>query len=40
MLLPDQIDFNGPFPKLSRRLRLGVVGRRACVGNASDGRAP
>ena len=26
MLLPDQIDFNGPFPKLSRRLRLGVVG--------------
>jgi len=26
MLLPDQIDFEGPFPKLSRRLRLGVVG--------------
>lgn len=25
-LLPDQIDFNGPFPRLSRRLRLGVVG--------------
>ncbi|WP_371169357.1 Gfo/Idh/MocA family protein [Aliiroseovarius sp. 2305UL8-7] len=26
MLLPDQIDFDAPFPKLSRRLRLGVVG--------------
>ena len=26
MLLPDQINFEGPFPKLSRRLRLGVVG--------------
>ena len=26
MLLPEQIDFNGPFPRLSRRLRLGVVG--------------
>ncbi len=26
MLLPKQIDFEGPFPKLSRRLRLGVVG--------------
>ena len=26
MLLPHQIDFEGPFPKLSRRLRLGVVG--------------
>ena len=25
-LLPDQIVFNGPFPRLSRRLRLGVVG--------------
>ncbi len=25
-LLPDDIDFNGPFPRLSRRLRLGVVG--------------
>ncbi len=25
-LLPDQIEFNGPFPRLSRRLRLGVVG--------------
>jgi predicted dehydrogenase len=25
-ILPDQIDFNGPFPRLSRRLRLGVVG--------------
>ena len=26
MLLPEQIDFEGPFPRLSRRLRLGVVG--------------
>ena len=26
MLLPDPIDFEGPFPNLSRRLRLGVVG--------------
>ena len=25
-LLPDNIDFDGPFPRLSRRLRLGVVG--------------
>ena len=25
-LLPDDIDYNGPFPPLSRRLRLGVVG--------------
>lgn len=25
-LLPDTIDFDGPFPRLSRRLRLGVVG--------------
>ena len=25
-LLPDQIDLDGPFPRLSRRLRLGVVG--------------
>jgi predicted dehydrogenase len=25
-LLPTEIDFNGPFPRLSRRLRLGVVG--------------
>lgn len=25
-LFPDQIDFHGPFPRLSRRLRLGVVG--------------
>lgn len=25
-LLPSSIDFNGPFPKLSRRLRLGVAG--------------
>ena len=26
MLLPETIDFDGPFPRLSRRLRLGVVG--------------
>lgn len=26
MLLPDDIDFDGAFPRLSRRLRLGVVG--------------
>ncbi len=26
MLLPETIDFEGPFPRLSRRLRLGVVG--------------
>lgn len=26
MLLPEQIDFEGPFPRLTRRLRLGVVG--------------
>lgn len=26
MLLPDRFDFDGPFPSLSRRLRLGVVG--------------
>ena len=26
MLLPDAINFDGPFPRLSRRLRLGVVG--------------
>lgn len=25
-ILPEQIDFNGPFPSQSRRLRLGVVG--------------
>ena len=25
-LLPDPVDFEGPFPRLSRRLRLGVVG--------------
>lgn len=25
-LLPETIDFDGPFPRLSRRLRLGVVG--------------
>ena len=26
MLLPDKIDLDGPFPRLNRRLRLGVVG--------------
>lgn len=26
MLLPEQINLEGPFPRLSRRLRLGVVG--------------
>ena len=26
MLLPRNVDFDGPFPQLSRRLRLGVVG--------------
>ena len=26
MLLPEQIDFEGAFPRLARRLRLGVVG--------------
>lgn len=26
MLFPNQFDFDGPFPRLSRRLRLGVVG--------------
>ena len=26
MLLPETLDFDGPFPRLSRRLRLGVVG--------------
>ena len=25
-LLPEQIDFDGAFPRLSRKLRLGVVG--------------
>lgn len=25
-LLPENLDFNGPFPHLSRRLRLGIVG--------------
>ena len=25
-LLPSTLDFDGPFPKLSRRLRLGIVG--------------
>ena len=25
-LLPETIDFCGPFPRLSRRLRLGIVG--------------
>lgn len=26
MLLPKTVDFDGPFPQLSRRLRLGIVG--------------
>ena len=26
MILPDRIEFDGPFPILSRRLRLGIVG--------------
>ncbi|WP_136440661.1 Gfo/Idh/MocA family protein [Pacificoceanicola onchidii] len=26
MLLPEKLDFEGPFPRLARRLRLGVVG--------------
>ena len=26
MLLPKNVDFEGPYPQLSRRLRLGVVG--------------
>jgi predicted dehydrogenase len=26
LLLPENIDFDGPFPRLSRRLRLGIVG--------------
>ena len=26
MLLPEHIDVEGPFPRLSRRLRLGVIG--------------
>ena len=26
LLLPDNLNFNGPFPRLSRRLRLGIVG--------------
>ena len=26
MLLPEKFDFDGPFPRLSRRLQLGVVG--------------
>lgn len=25
-LLPENLSFDGPFPRLSRRLRLGVVG--------------
>ena len=25
-LLPDTIEFDGPFPNLARRLRLGIVG--------------
>ncbi|MGB1156146.1 MAG: Gfo/Idh/MocA family protein [Alphaproteobacteria bacterium] len=32
MLLPETIDFDGPFPKLSRRLRLGVVGGGRIAG--------
>ncbi|SMX25463.1 Gfo/Idh/MocA family protein [Boseongicola aestuarii] len=32
MLLPEQIDFEGPFPCLSRRLRLGVVGGGRIAG--------
>ena len=32
MLLPEKIDFDGPFPKLSRRLRLGVVGGGRIAG--------
>lgn len=25
-LLPTDLDFDGPFPRLSRRLRIGIVG--------------
>ena len=32
MLLPEKIDFDGPFPSLSRRLRLGVVGGGRIAG--------
>ena len=32
MLLPEKIDFDGPLPKLSRRLRLGVVGGGRIAG--------
>ncbi len=32
MLLPEAINFDGPFPKLSRRLRLGVVGGGRIAG--------
>ena len=31
-LLPVDIDFNGPFPRLSRRLRLGIVGGGRIAG--------
>jgi len=31
-LLPDTIDFDGPFPRLSRRMRLGVVGGGRIAG--------
>lgn len=32
MLLPRDIDFDGPFPRLTRRLRLGVVGGGKIAG--------
>ena len=32
MLMPEKIDFDGPFPRLSRRLRLGVVGGGRIAG--------
>ncbi len=32
MLLPNSIDYEGPFPRLSRRLRLGVVGGGRIAG--------
>ena len=37
MILRDPIDVNSPFPRQSRRLRLGVVGGEDCT-NTSDGR--
>lgn len=38
-LLPDDVDFDGPFPRLSRRLRLGIVGGgRISVTQASAAR--